>query len=172
MRAFLGLGTNLGSRSRNLSAARRRLRERGVRILRQSSVIETEPWGVLDQPRFLNQVLEVEWSGTPRQLLRAAKAVERDGGRVRTRRWGPRTIDVDILLFGDERVDEKDLVIPHPRIKERPFVLDGLRELQAQGGQAPLAGNPPAPRRLGDRIDQRRHGAAKPRQPGDARESY
>lgn len=131
MSVFLGLGSNLGARSRNLSAARRRLRERGVRILRQSSVIETEPWGVLDQPRFLNQVLEVEWSGTPRQLLRAAKAVERDGGRVRTRRWGPRTIDVDILLFGDARVAEKDLVIPHPRIKERAFVLAGLRELGA-----------------------------------------
>ena len=131
MSVFLGLGSNLGARSRNLSAARRRLRERGVRILRQSSVIETEPWGVLDQPRFLNQVLEVEWSGTPRQLLRAAKAVERDGGRVRTRRWGPRTIDVDILLFGDARVAEKDLVIPHPRIKERAFVLAGLRELEA-----------------------------------------
>lgn len=129
MRAFLGLGSNLGSRSRNLSAARRRLRERGVRILRQSSVVETEPWGVVDQPRFLNQVLEVEWSGTPRQLLRAAKAVERDGGRVHTRRWGPRTIDVDILLFGDARVHEKDLVIPHPRIEERAFVLAGLREL-------------------------------------------
>ncbi len=129
--AYLGLGSNLGRRERNLSAARRRLRERGVRILRQSHVIETEPWGVLDQPRFLNQVLESDWSGTPRELLRVAKAVERDGGRVRTRRWGPRTIDVDILLFGNERVNEKDLVIPHPRINERPFVLDGLRELKA-----------------------------------------
>jgi len=105
------------------------LREKGARILRQSTVIETEPWGVLDQPRFLNQVLEVEWDGTARRLLRAAQAVEREGGRVRTRRWGPRTIDVDILLFGDEHVAEKDLKIPHPRIQERPFVLEGLREL-------------------------------------------
>ena len=129
MKAYLGLGSNIGSRARNLSAARRRLRERGVRILRQSRVIETEPWGVLDQPKFLNQVLEVEWRGTPRHLLRAAQAVERDGGRVREKRWGPRTIDVDILLFGDERVNEKDLVIPHPRINERRFVLSGLREL-------------------------------------------
>jgi 2-amino-4-hydroxy-6-hydroxymethyldihydropteridine diphosphokinase len=128
--AYLGLGSNLGRRARNLSAARRRLREKGARILRQSTVIETEPWGVLDQPRFLNQVLEVEWDGTARQLLRAAQAVERAGGRVRSRRWGPRTIDVDILLFGDERVNERDLVVPHPRIAERPFVLDGLRELR------------------------------------------
>jgi len=130
VKAYLGLGSNLGSRARNLSAARRRLRERGARILRQSRVIETEPWGVLDQPKFLNQVLEVEWSGTARQLLRAAQAVEREGGRVRKKRWGPRTIDVDILLFGDERVTQKDLVIPHPRIKEREFVLAGLRELR------------------------------------------
>jgi 2-amino-4-hydroxy-6-hydroxymethyldihydropteridine diphosphokinase len=127
--AYLGLGSNLGSRARNLSAARRRLREKGARILRQSTVIETEPWGVLDQPRFLNQVIEVEWDGTPRRLLRAAQAVEREGGRVRTKRWGPRTIDVDILLFGDEHVAEKGLRIPHPRIDERPFVLEGLREL-------------------------------------------
>ena len=127
--SYLGLGSNLGRRARNLSAARRRLRERGARILRQSAVIETEPRGVLDQPRFLNQVLEVEWDGTARQLLRAAQAVEREGGRVRTRRWGPRTIDVDILLFGDEHVAEKDLQIPHPRISERPFVREGLLEL-------------------------------------------
>jgi len=127
--AYLGLGTNLGRRVRNLSAARRRLREKGVRIVRQTRVIETEPWGVVDQPRFLNQVLEVEWEGTPRQLLRAAKAVEREGGRTRTRRWGPRVIDVDILRFGNERISDPDLTVPHPRIRERTFVLEGLREL-------------------------------------------
>jgi 2-amino-4-hydroxy-6-hydroxymethyldihydropteridine diphosphokinase len=127
--AYLGLGSNLGRRDRNLSAARRRLRQRGARILRRSHVIETEPWGVADQPRFLNQVLEVEWQGSPRQLLRAAKAIEREGGRRATRRWGPRVIDVDILLFGNERISEADLQIPHPRIAERPFVLDGLKEL-------------------------------------------
>ncbi len=126
---YLGLGSNLGRRARHLSAARRRLREKGARILRQSRIIETEPWGVRDQPRFLNQVLETEWKGSPRQLLLAAKAVEREGGRVRNRRWGPRTIDVDILLFGEERVDETYLRIPHPRIRERAFVLEGLREL-------------------------------------------
>jgi 2-amino-4-hydroxy-6-hydroxymethyldihydropteridine diphosphokinase len=128
-RVVLGLGSNVGTRSRNLSAARRRLREKGVRILRHSQVIETEPWGVADQPRFLNQVVEGEWSGSPRQLLKAVKSVEREGGRVATRRWGPRVIDVDILFFGDQKVDEPDLVIPHPRIKERPFVLQSLEEL-------------------------------------------
>ena len=126
---YLGLGSNLGSRARNLSAARRRLREKGVRILRESRVIETEPWGVKDQPRFLNQVVEGDWNGTPQQLLRAAKQVEREGGRRRTRHWGPRTIDVDILLFGDEHLRTAELVIPHPQIAERPFVLESLADL-------------------------------------------
>jgi 2-amino-4-hydroxy-6-hydroxymethyldihydropteridine diphosphokinase len=81
------------------------------------------------QPRFLNQVLEVEWLGSARQLLLAAKAVEREGGRTKTRHWGPRVIDVDILLFGREHVSEPDLAIPHPRIAERPFVIESLREL-------------------------------------------
>ena len=129
--AYLGLGTNLGNRRKNLSAARRRLRQKGVRIVRQSRVIETEPWGDTDQPRFLNQVVEVEWAGTPRRLLAAAKAVEREGGRKPTRRWGPRIIDIDILLFGDEHVSDGDLQIPHPRIKEREFVQESLRELRA-----------------------------------------
>jgi 2-amino-4-hydroxy-6-hydroxymethyldihydropteridine diphosphokinase len=132
---YLGLGSNLGSRSRNLSAARRRLRQKGVRILRQSRVMETAPWGVTDQPRFLNQVLEAGWDGTPRQLLRTAKRVEKEGGRRPARRWGPRLIDVDILLFGDERVDLPDLVIPHPRITQRDFVLTALEEL---GVKAPV----------------------------------
>lgn len=91
--------------------------------------METEPWGVKDQPRFLNQVVEADWQGTPRALLRAAKKVEREGGRMPNRRWGPRAIDVDIIFFGDERVTERDLVIPHPRINQRPFVLASLREL-------------------------------------------
>jgi 2-amino-4-hydroxy-6-hydroxymethyldihydropteridine diphosphokinase len=132
--AYLGLGSNLGSRSRNLGAARRRLRQKGVRILRQSRVIETEPWGIVDQPRFLNQVVEVDWPGTPRQLLRASKQVEVEGGRKPTRRWGPRVIDVDILLFGEARLDQPGLVIPHPRIGEREFVRDSLAELGVRPG--------------------------------------
>jgi 2-amino-4-hydroxy-6-hydroxymethyldihydropteridine diphosphokinase len=135
--AYLGLGSNLGRRDRNLSAARRRLRQKGARILRQSRVIETEPWGVTNQPRFLNQVLEVEWQRSPRDLLRTAKAVEREGGRKSTRRWGPRVIDVDILMFGSEQISEPDLEIPHPRMSERPFVMAGLKELGAEGAVAP-----------------------------------
>jgi len=131
---YLGLGSNLGTRARNLSAARRRLRQKGARILRQSRVMETEPWGIKDQPRFLNQVVEVDWPGTPRKLLQVSKSIEREGGRVATRRWGPRVIDVDILLFGDQRVNERDLVIPHPRIGERQFVKRSLRELKVRPG--------------------------------------
>lgn len=127
--AYLGLGTNLGNRRRNLSAARRRLRQKGVRIVRQSSVIETEPWGDLNQPHFLNQVIEVEWVGTPQRLLSTSKAVEREGGRKPTRRWGPRVIDVDILLFGNDCVSDGNLQIPHPGIKDRQFVQQSLREL-------------------------------------------
>ena len=127
--AYLGLGTNLGSRARNLSAARRRLRKKGARLLRQSRVIETEPWGDPDQPRFLNQVVEVEWTGDARELLKATQEVEKEGGRRPTRRWGPRIIDVDILLYGDQRISEPDLEVPHPGISERPFVKESLREL-------------------------------------------
>jgi len=133
--AYLGLGSNLGRRERNLGAARRRLRQKGARILRQSRVIETEPWGMLEQPRFLNQVVEVDWEGSARQLLRAAKAVEREGGRAATRRWGPRLIDVDILLFGAETISEPDLQVPHPRLRERDFVMEGLGELGARPGR-------------------------------------
>ena len=128
-RAYLGLGSNVGLRHRNLLDARSRLRQKGARIVRQSRVIQTEPWGVLDQPRFLNPVLEGEWLGTARQLLRAAKAVELEGGRKKTRRWGPRVIDVDILMFDDAHINQRDLVVPHPRINQREFVLAGLREL-------------------------------------------
>jgi 2-amino-4-hydroxy-6-hydroxymethyldihydropteridine diphosphokinase len=129
VKVYLGLGSNLGPRLRNLSAARRRLRQKGLQIVRQSRVIETEPWGVTDQPRFLNQVIEGEWMGTARQLLKVTKEVEREGGRKFARRWGPRVIDVDILLFGNQQVRQRDLVIPHPRISERQFVLQSLDEL-------------------------------------------
>ena len=128
--AYLGLGSNLGDRERNLGEARRLLEEVGARVLRASAVHETEPFGVIDQPRFLNQVVEVEWRRGPRELLGAVKAVETAAGRKPTYRWGPREIDVDILLFGSETVDEPDLVIPHPGLYERDFLLRPLAELR------------------------------------------
>jgi 2-amino-4-hydroxy-6-hydroxymethyldihydropteridine diphosphokinase len=128
--AYLGLGANMGDRAGNLAEASRLLAERGARPLRASAVVETEPFGVTDQPRFLNQVIEVEWAGTPRELLEAAKSVEAAIGRTATYRWGPREIDVDVLLFGEESVDEPGLRIPHPGIWERDFVLGPLGELR------------------------------------------
>ena len=128
--AYLGLGSNVGERAGNLARARDLLAGRGAAPLRESSIRETEPYGVTDQPRFLNQVIEVEWGGTPRELLAAAKAVEAAIGRTPTYRWGPREIDVDILLIGDERVSDTDLVIPHPGLWDRDFVLGPLGELR------------------------------------------
>jgi 2-amino-4-hydroxy-6-hydroxymethyldihydropteridine diphosphokinase len=127
--AYLGLGSNVGDRAGNLAAARRQLIDRGATMLRESQVRETEPFGVIDQPRFLNQVVEVEWPGTPLELLAVAQAVEAAVGRRPSYRWGPREIDVDILLFGDEQVAEPDLVIPHPGLR-RDFVLVPLSELR------------------------------------------
>jgi 2-amino-4-hydroxy-6-hydroxymethyldihydropteridine diphosphokinase len=127
---YLALGSNLGDRDAHLAGARIELEARGARVLRQSSVLETEPFGVRDQPRFLNQVLEVDWEGTPRQLLAAAKAVEAAVGRTPGYRWGPREIDVDILLFGDLSVREEGLTIPHPGLAERDFVRVPLAELR------------------------------------------
>jgi 2-amino-4-hydroxy-6-hydroxymethyldihydropteridine diphosphokinase len=128
--AYLGLGSNLGDRERHLAEARRLLAERGARPLRASRVLDTAPYGVTDQPRFLNQVVEVEWAEGPRELLEAARQVEVAVGRRPTYRWGPREIDIDILLFGDQTVREPDLVVPHPGMWDRPFVLEPLAELR------------------------------------------
>lgn len=128
--AYLGLGSNLGDRRHQLALARRYLGEAGAVVRRASPVTETEPFGVTDQPRFLNQVLEVDWAGSAHQLLAAAQAVEARVGRTPTYRWGPREIDVDILLFGDLEIDEPGLRVPHPGLGEREFVLRPLRRLR------------------------------------------
>ncbi len=129
--AFLGLGSNLGDRLGNLRRAVELLGERGVRVLRSSRVYETDPVGGPEQPDYLNAVVEVEAEGTARELLEACLSIEEEMGRVRAERWGPRTIDLDLLIFGDEEVDEPGLRIPHPRMHERAFVLAPLLELTA-----------------------------------------
>jgi len=126
---YFGLGANLGDRAANLRAACRRLQESGVRIERCSSLYETEPWGVAEQPRYLNAVCRGETALPPRALLALAKDIERDLQRTPTVRYGPRTIDVDILLYDDLRLETRDLTIPHPRLSERPFVLVPLAEI-------------------------------------------
>jgi len=130
--AYLALGSNLGDREVYLRAAIARLRMApGVNFLRASSIYETEPIGVTDQPRFLNMVVElaIEDSVTPRDLLGLARRIEAEVGRTQRERWGPREVDIDILLVGDERVKEDDFQVPHPRMWERAFVMAPLAEL-------------------------------------------
>jgi 2-amino-4-hydroxy-6-hydroxymethyldihydropteridine diphosphokinase len=123
--AYVGLGSNLGDRD----ALIRRAAEL-IGATRLSSVIETEPWGRGQQPMFLNAAAEIETPLAPRQLLVHLLDVERRLGRERIGpRWGPRTIDLDLLLYGDETIDEPGLVVPHPRLTEREFALGPLAEL-------------------------------------------
>lgn len=130
-RAYLGLGSNLGDRLANLGQAVRLLRERGVDVVRSSRVYETEAVGGPSQPDYLNAVVEVRTEGSARELLQSALTVEDEMGRVRAERWGPRVIDVDVLTYGDDRIDQPDLTVPHPRMHERAFVLIPLLELDA-----------------------------------------
>ena len=128
--AYLGLGTNLGDRRANLLAALELLRATpGIGLLRCSLVYETEPWGVSDQPRFLNLVAEISTTLDPEALLAAGKEIEGQLGREPGLRWGPRLIDVDILLYGNAEVNLPHLQIPHPRLHLRAFALVPLAEL-------------------------------------------
>lgn len=128
---FLGLGSNLGDRRENLLAALRLLDgNEDVRVAEVSSVYETKPWGVTEQPDFLNMVALVHTSLGPRGMLAVCREVEEELGRVRGKRWGPRVIDVDILLMDDLELEEEDLIIPHPRMLERDFVMVPLLELR------------------------------------------
>lgn len=129
-RAFLSLGSNLGDRAATLEAALRSLEASGdVRITRRSSLYETAPVGKTDQPDFYNLVVEVETALQPEPLLDLCQDVERGLGRVRAERWGPRTIDVDILLYDRRTVNSERLVIPHPEMLRRGFVLAPLLEI-------------------------------------------
>src|SRR5690348_6833810 len=124
-RVFVGLGSNLGDREQTIRAAAALLGPH-----RLSPIVETEPWGYADQPRFLNAVAELETDLPPRALLDRLLAIERELGRTREGpRYGPRTIDLDLLLHGDAVVDEPGLSLPHPRLHERLFVLEPLFEL-------------------------------------------
>jgi 2-amino-4-hydroxy-6-hydroxymethyldihydropteridine diphosphokinase len=125
-RAFLALGSNLGDRWQHLRAGVAGLPD----VVAVSSVYETDPMGGPGgQEAFLNLVVELDTGLTPRQLLKVAHRAEADADRVRGERWGPRTLDVDVLLVGDLTVDEPDLQVPHPRMWERAFVLAPLADL-------------------------------------------
>jgi 2-amino-4-hydroxy-6-hydroxymethyldihydropteridine diphosphokinase len=130
MKCFIGIGSNLGDRLGYLQLAVDALAAAdGLRIVGVSPVYETAPVGGPDQPEYLNAVVALDTSRSARSLLELAHAIEADAERVRDVRWGPRTLDVDILLVGDERVDEPDLVVPHPRMAERAFVVVPLADL-------------------------------------------
>ena len=127
---FLGLGTNMGDRKKNLTQALTILNDRpDLTVLRTSSIYETEPWGLANQPKFLNMVAEFATSISPDELLERVKKVEQDMGRKAGPRFGPRIIDIDILLLEDQVVDEPNLNVPHVSLHERAFILVPLSEL-------------------------------------------
>lgn len=137
---FISMGSNLGDRVEMLRRGLDELDQLGeTQVVRLSSIYDTEPVGEVDQPRFLNAVVMIETELEPRVLLWNLLLIERRLGRVRTRRWGPRPLDLDILVYDDVVVDEPDLTIPHPLMHERAFVLVPLAEL-APGLVHPLLG--------------------------------
>ena len=135
---YIGLGSNLGDREATIRAALAALAEQeGIEVVAVSTLRETEPVGVGPQPLFLNGAAELETTLSARELLGRLLAAEQRFGRVRTPgEHGPRTLDLDLLLYGDEEIDEPGLTVPHPRLHERAFVVEPLAELEAKGHSA------------------------------------
>ena len=127
--AYVALGSNLGDKEANLRKALELLQERGVEIVKTSTFISTEPYGVTDQPQFLNGVCEVRTSLVPLALLHTLLEIEQEMGRVRLRHWGERNIDLDLLLYEDVVLDTPELKLPHPDMQNRDFVLLPLAEI-------------------------------------------
>ena len=126
---FLQTGTNLGDRLINLEQANDSIEKRVGKIVATSSVYETEAWGVTDQPLFLNQVLKVETRLTAQEVLEIVLNIELEMGRIRIQKWAERLIDIDVLFYNNEIINEENLIVPHPRIQERNFVLKPLIEI-------------------------------------------
>lgn len=125
---FLGLGTNLGDRTANLQTAIAGLAKK-LRITAVSPIYQTPPWGVINQPDFLNLCLAAETGLPPADLLKFVKKLEVDLGRVPAERWGPRLIDIDLLFYANQIIETEKLIIPHPRLVERAFVLRPLADI-------------------------------------------
>lgn len=133
IRAYIGLGGNLGDPAAAMAAALRALEgHERVSVAAVSSLYRTPPWGVTEQPDFLNAVAAIDTVLTARELLDLCLSTERALKRVRTQRWGPRAIDIDVLLFGDAVIGEQGLQVPHPRMAERAFVIAPLAEIAPQ----------------------------------------
>lgn len=126
---MIGLGSNLGERDKNIRTALEKMKEKGIELLKVSSVLETEPYGYTDQPKFLNAVCLVETNLTPDQLLDVLLEIEKEMGRVRERKWGPRIIDLDIIFYEDLVLESERLIVPHPDMHNRWFVLAPLAEI-------------------------------------------
>ena len=131
-RAYVALGSNLGDREENLRTALKHLQENGVEVIKTSTFIETEPYGVTDQPGFVNAVCQVETELAPLELLRLLLNIEQEMGRVRLRRWGERNIDLDLLLYEDAVLESEELTLPHPDMQNRDFVLIPLAEIAGE----------------------------------------
>ena len=131
-RAYVALGSNLGDREENLRTALKHLQENGVEVIKTSTFIETEPYGVTDQPGFVNAVCQVETELAPLELLRLLLSIEQEMGRVRLRRWGERNIDLDLLLYEDAVLKSEELTLPHPDMQNRDFVLIPLAEIAGE----------------------------------------
>ncbi len=150
--AYVGLGSNLGDKAANLSTAVGLLRQdERCRIARASSLYVTRPFGVEDQPDFLNAAVELRTLLNPHELLAKCLEVERNMGRMRTIRWGPRVIDLDILIYEDSNVNTGDLVIPHPGLVERAFALAPLAEIAPDADVGGGVTAREALKRVGDR---------------------
>jgi 2-amino-4-hydroxy-6-hydroxymethyldihydropteridine diphosphokinase len=129
-RVYVALGSNLGDRAAHLRGAREALGSLpGTRVVAATAIEETSPLGGMDQPHYLNQMILLETTLEPRALLRALQAIEQAQGRRRSERWGSRTLDLDIVRFGDRQVNEIDLIIPHPELPNRDFWRRELAEL-------------------------------------------
>jgi len=138
VRAYLAMGSNMGERELNLKQAVEALQQTpGIVVKALSAIYETEPVGLVEQDAFLNMALAIETELAPQALLETVLGIERQMGRVRLIRWGPRLIDIDILLYGSEQVTLPDLAIPHPAMTERAFVLVPLRDVW-EGGPLPV----------------------------------
>jgi 2-amino-4-hydroxy-6-hydroxymethyldihydropteridine diphosphokinase len=132
-RVYIGLGTNLGNRKKNLERAKEKILSRySISLIKESSIDETNPVDYLDQPKFLNQIILIETSTQPYDLLSILKKIELEMGRTRKVRKGPRVIDLDILLYDDIINDSEELNIPHPGIKKRHFILKHLLEIDPE----------------------------------------
>ena len=127
--AYIGIGSNLGNREENCQKAIALLIKKNIKITKRSSLYEIEPWGVKEQPRFINMAVEIETNLEPAELLKVIKEIENSMGRRKGIRWGPRVIDLDVLLYDDLILKTGELEIPHPAIKDREFVLKPLSEI-------------------------------------------